>query len=556
MTELSPRTALAALLATLLVCGLWPYHEMLGWLPWGADASKWVGQGSLDNPGWASWVWGSKHFVGYRPVTALSFVLNQATTGYSALGYRATDLLLHLLTAALLLGVHRALTGDRTALGLLTVVLLCGHPATEEVVPYAARRSYLLATVGGLSALLLWTHALTAVTSRARWALACASALCLGLGLLSNEVAYVFVPLLPLVWLLWGPPAQRRGLWLHLPALVVLGGALVARYVVLGRLGGYHHRYFATLVKGVPMWREMSAWEPWAILQACWTYLLAPNGVSGQLPLLQGALGTAALGLFTGWLLWVALRPGEGRRVRLLLLVWLLGALALVVLSQTWFWRQAHSLLLPMSMLAALGTRDGLQALQQRRREAISLLVGSALVLSCLWSGPLWTGMDLRPHTQTILGTPLVQRVRALLVQIPRGVPTTVWLVVPLRANGSHMLRMWSDLLGKRKGVHFRLLAHLRPHAHTPEARLDILRDTARPRLVLGQGLMFVGSKALPAREPGGALEVDRLWREGEEGWVFALDADDSWAVRLEGVEGAEGMPEEEGEDTGVEEGL
>jgi hypothetical protein len=551
MTELSPRTALAALVATLLVCGVWPYHEMLTWLPWGADASRWVGQGSLDNPDWASWVWGSKHFVGYRPITALSFVLNHATTGYSALGYRATDLGLHLLTAGLLLGVHRRLTGDHTAFGLLTVALLCGHPATEEVVPYAARRSYLLATAGGLGGLLLWMSALSAALPWQRWALACTSALCLGLGLLSNEVAYVFVPLLPLVWWLWRSPPRRGLLWLHLPMLVVLGVALLGRYMVLGTLGGYHHRYFAVIVGGVPMWREMTSWQPWTILEACWRYLLAPGGVSGQLPLLQGALGAALMGLFTGWLLWVALRPGEGRRIRLLLLVWLLGALALVVLSQTWFWRQAHSLLLPMSMLAALGVRDGTAALLQRRGEAVSLLVGALLVSSCLWTGPLWTGMDLRPHSQTLQGTPLVQRVRALLVQIPRGVPTTVWLVVPLRANGSHMLRMWSDLLGKRKGVRFRLLAHLRPHAHLSEARLSLPRESGRPHLALEQGLMSVSSKALPPREASGELEVDRLWREEEETWLFALDADDAWAVRLQAGEG--GMEElPEGEDTGV----
>jgi hypothetical protein len=298
----------------------------------------------------------------------------------------------------------------------------------------------------------------------------------------------------------------------------------------------------------------MSSWQPGPILEACWRYLLAPNGVSGQLPLLQGSLGLALLGLFTGWLLWVALRPGEGRPVRLLLLTWVLGALLLVVLSQTWFWRQAHSLLLPMSMLVALGVKDGVAALLQGRREAASLVAGILLVLSCLWTGPLWTGMDLRPHTQTIQGTPLVQRVRTLLVQIPRGVPTTVWLVAPLRANGSHMLRMWSDLLGKRKGIRFRLLAHLRPHASPSDARFEILRDTERPRLSLGQGLMFVSAKTLPPREPGGELEMDRLWREGEEGWVFAMDADDAWAVRLVAPpEGTE--PMEVVEDTGLPEG-
>lgn len=557
MTALPPRIALLALLATLLACGAWPYHEMLSWLPWGADASKWVGQGSLDDPRWMRWVWDSKHFVGYRPITALSFVLNHALTGYSALGYRLTDLALHLATGGLLFAAWRALTGDRSALGLLPVVLLCAHPATEEVVPFPARRSYLLAMTFGLSALLLWIKALCGdgpSRLRGRLGLACLSALSLLLAVLSNEVAYVFAPLLPL-WALLQRAPLKPALLAHLPVVAAVGAAIAARYAVLGTLGGYQRRLFAVVTNGIPAWRELPDWRPGAILEACWQYLLLPHGVSGQVPLLQGRPGLVAASVGTAWLLGVALVPwerdGGRRRTRLWLLAWLLGSLAIVVLSQTWFWRQAHALLFPYALLVGLGLTDALRALWTRRKTPralplplASLAVGGLLALAAIWNGPLWTGLDPRPHANAIAGTPLVHRIERLMRSMPEDRPATIWLVAPMRSNGAHILRLWCTQLARDRRHTFRLLGHLRPAGTTLDASLELSRSE-HPTLTLGRGMMFASTKAVLPLKKGKTLEVDRLWRSRGDTWLFALDVDDAWAIRVPRPEDpAEVLPE------------
>ena len=543
MRDLSPRLAIACLLVLLLLCAIWPYHEMLRWLPWGLDASKWVGNGDPRAPDWERWVFASKHFVGYRPVTALSFTINQWIAGDSAFGYRITDLALHIANVTLLFYVYRSLTGDKSVFGLLAALWVCAHPASEEIVPYPSRRSYLLAMTGGLGALLLWLQTID-TPERAFWRRAFAVAGLLLIGLLSNEVAYVFVPLLPLAALLLrGEPRLMRGL---LPSLAVTLGAVAARWFVLGQLGGYQKRYFAVVVGSVPQWRELDHFAPVAITRAAIRYLLLPHGPSGQAALLKGS-AAVAVEFFVGlWITWVVLSPfvaarGEPRetsregRARALLLVWLFGSLGIVILSQTWFWRQAHAMAFPFAMLVALGLKEAFAALASRRwLSALPLPLGVVLLSASLLNSPVYNGIDPRPHLNAIVGTPLVYRIRAMMRPIPRGGQTTVWLVAPLRVNGAHILRLWGNKLGRRKGITFRLLAHSRIASLAADASLTLDRGAldGRPKLTLDKGLAFVAGP-LGRAIGAGPLEIDRLWREQGDSWLFAIDANDAWASRI-----------------------
>lgn len=536
MFQLSPRVAVAVLVATLLVAGVWPYHEILGWLPWGADASKWVGNGSFDNPNWWRWSTASKHFVGYRPVTALSFVANAATTGYAAFGYRATDLGLHLASGALLFVLYRRLTGDRSVFSVVPVLVLFAHPATEEVVPHVARRSYLLALTFGLGALLTWLSALDAGSRR--WGWACATAALLGLAVLSNEVAYVLAPLLPLIAVLRPPTEWRSSLPKLVPTLAVVGLAIFARYRVLGTFGGYQRRIFAFVHDGVPMWRELLTWQPRQIAVACWTYTIDPTGVAGKPPLVSGAVATALVVGVTAWLLWIGVgRPllrfrEPQERVPLVLAAWMVGALAIVVLSQTWFWRQAHGLLPPLGMAIALGLRQATDDLRARRLGGLSLAFGLVALLATSWNGPLWTGLDRRPHVNTIQGTPIVGRIHHLMSRVEG--PATIYLVAPMRSSAAHIVRLWGDRYGRSERIEFRLLGHLRPNAIPANAAFDLNRDDTPPQLVLRNGLMFAKTGAIQALKPNRGLPIDRLWRSsGRQAWLFALDADEGWAIRI-----------------------
>ncbi|MEQ1505886.1 MAG: hypothetical protein ABMB14_26865 [Myxococcota bacterium] len=539
---LSPRVAWLALAAVLLVAGVWPFHEMLAWLPWGADATKWIARGSLDDPNWWRWATASKHFVGYRPITALSFVANHATTGYAGWGYRGTDLGLHLATGAATFAAYRALTGDRSVFGLVPVLVLFGHPAAEEVVPYSARRSYLLALALGLSAVVVWVHTLDAV-GRKRVAGAIGAAVLVGAAVLSNEVAYAIVPVLALIAALAAPSGGPTPRWdrsaamalaaMFAPIAVVTAAAIAARRVVLGTYGGYAKRFFAFVHDHTPMWRELDRWEPRRIAEACWRYTLDPVGVSGADPLYGH---DAVLIVLTIWLGWVALgtpiarRADPTTRIRWVLAAWVLGSGAIVVLSQTWFWRQSYPVLVPLGMVVGLGLRDVADGLRQNRWIHLpGLAAGAGLLLGMGWNGPLWTGMDREAHQAAITGTPVVHQVERLLGGI-QG-PATVYLVAPARPTGIHIVRLWGDRYGATRKITFRVLGHLRPAGVVDDAVLTLSRDGGRPRLTLDRGLVFATTATVAGK--GRTLEVDRLWRANAPSWLAAIDADDAWAIRI-----------------------
>ena len=71
--DLHPAVRVLALLAVVVVCGFLPYAELLGHLPWGADGTKWITQASFDNRYWQDYVFRTRHFIGYRPMTCLLY---------------------------------------------------------------------------------------------------------------------------------------------------------------------------------------------------------------------------------------------------------------------------------------------------------------------------------------------------------------------------------------------------------------------------------------------------------------------------------------------------
>src|SRR5262249_22758313 len=143
------------------------------------------------------------------------------------------------------------------------------------------------------------------------------------------------------------------------PSAFVLASAVLARYLALGTLGGYQRRLFAFVNNHVLMWHENKSWEPDSILAAAWSHSVNPISVTGAPQLFSGRGETAFGILIACWIGWIGvvrplLRRHEPRsRVSLGLAAWVAGSLAIVVLSQTWFWRQAYSVVLPLGMLVA-----------------------------------------------------------------------------------------------------------------------------------------------------------------------------------------------------------
>ena len=79
-----------------------------------------------------------------RPLTELSFWLNDAVFGRSPVSWHVVDLLLHLAVVALVFDALRKLIGDRA--GLIAAAIFAVHPMMTEPVAYVFARATLLAT--------------------------------------------------------------------------------------------------------------------------------------------------------------------------------------------------------------------------------------------------------------------------------------------------------------------------------------------------------------------------------------------------------------------------
>jgi tetratricopeptide (TPR) repeat protein len=162
---------------------------------------------------------------GYRPLVTLSFALDYAWSGADGRGYRAVNLVIHLATAVLTIGLCRAL-GLSASAAWLAGVAMVAHPVHVQIVDYISSRS------SGLSAALVvgaawaylsfrrggaWRHYVLALTLGAS-------------ALLAKESAAVLPALLAVIeWV--GP--WRTGLtltrrrWRYLLPFFVLSGVFL-----------------------------------------------------------------------------------------------------------------------------------------------------------------------------------------------------------------------------------------------------------------------------------------------------------------------------------------
>jgi hypothetical protein len=89
-----------------------------------------------------------------RPLTELTFWLNDALFGRSPISWHVVDLALHLAAVALVWDVLRKLIGDRA--GLIAAAIFAVHPLMTEPVAYVFARATLLATLFSLLAMRNW----------------------------------------------------------------------------------------------------------------------------------------------------------------------------------------------------------------------------------------------------------------------------------------------------------------------------------------------------------------------------------------------------------------
>lgn len=193
----------------------------------------------------------------YRPVTSLSYGLDEFLWGLDPFGFHLTDLLLHSLNAGLLFGFVRRLwlsTGgedDRPLLvATLAALLFALHPVNVEDVPAIARRAELLVTAFLLAA--GWC-VLVAERSGSAWARA-GALISVGLCMLSKETGFVAPAFVGVILLCVSEPqpfgTRLFRVGVRLTPFVLLAALLfLARYQVLSTIGGYTDRSLADLLQ-------------------------------------------------------------------------------------------------------------------------------------------------------------------------------------------------------------------------------------------------------------------------------------------------------------------
>jgi hypothetical protein len=424
----------AAGAAVVSIASVWPYLFALPLWPTSRDGTLWILRGMPTNPDWAGWVFASRHFVGFRPVTALSYTLNHAIGGFAAPAYRLVDLALHAMCAFLVYLLYRSIAPRLAAWGgLIAAGLFAVHPVVEEVVPHLARRSYSLATGFGLAALVVLCSPKTPARP---WARAGAGSGLLLLALASNEVAVVTVAMVPiLVW-----HVSRH--WTSRRSLAVVGGlptmlgvlALVARAAFIGGVGGYASEVERTA-------------RVFPIVAATWETLTTSSMVfEGStrwgvtwLTAVLGGVWLVVCGV-VGLVRWRD--PDE--RVPGLLLLWLVGYAVVFAPLGVWFPRQVYIVVAPFALLAGVvicqAMEAGLWSFRGARGAFVDMLCLSVLLASPVLRGAnpsrvaAWRATDamLRDGYAKIGG--LTPKPRSVALAVPYFVRPEV---VALRARGA-----------------------------------------------------------------------------------------------------------------------
>jgi hypothetical protein len=224
----------------------------------------------------------------YRPVASLSYAADYALWGLNPIGYHLTNLLLHVVAAALVAVCTVHIT-RRRAVGTLAGVLFAVHPVTAEVVPVTARRQDTLLTIFVLLSLVLFIRWYRETTTIERFPWRVASHRPLGGALVAYALALgaketaVVVPVLVTVWVLLHRESDRPRRVIRTlvgtvgPFATVTLTYLAVRIAVLGGFGGY----------GVPTDVAFPDRLLFGVKYLLW--LLYPQNALAELPMLRAA---------------------------------------------------------------------------------------------------------------------------------------------------------------------------------------------------------------------------------------------------------------------------
>ena len=208
---------------------------------------------------WSGGVWGQP-LRELRPFAALSFMGDAKLFGGAALGYRLTNLALHLIATALVMRLAWRYAAGAVSATLIAGLIFALHPAHAEAVAWVTGRVDLIATA---AALLFWFGAEIFCEHGCRRHLF-ATLGAFFLGIFSKELC-MFAPLLLLLhWLLLDLRAPRT-VWFR--RAQILGGAIAifALYAIARRAAFGHDNIGYNLWTDEPAWRRQAAHWGWLV---------------------------------------------------------------------------------------------------------------------------------------------------------------------------------------------------------------------------------------------------------------------------------------------------
>ena len=310
------------LLLVVALCGIAAYANSF----WGVFVFDDVHE-ILENPAvhtlWPPWkpMFGG-HNVAARPLPYLSFAIDHAIWSDTPTGYHLTNLVLHLLAAALLFDlVVRTLTSPRLSdrwrelslpVATATAAIWVVHPLTTQAVTYIYQRMEVMAAVGMLASLCAavrgWSAAdVGARADRPRRQWEVVSVLAAVAAMLSKETAVV-LPLLvaAYAWVCAPCPAQvfgtRRRFWL---AVVATWGVLAASLLVergaYGELREIQHaplEYLATQAGVILHYVSLACWPTGQTFDYGWPLVNGLAEASPSVALVGAAVVGAAWGVW------------------------------------------------------------------------------------------------------------------------------------------------------------------------------------------------------------------------------------------------------------------
>ncbi len=213
-------------------------------------AYRWTDWPRLFTHEWSEGLWGMQ-LKELRPFAALTFMFDAKLFGGSALGFRLTNLLLHLGCVFAVVQLAWRYARGSIAAALTAGLLFALHPAHAEAVAWITGRVDVLAT---FCALAFWYAAETWSECGGLARVGAAGAF-LFVGVFSKELCLFAPPLLLLRWVLADPRAGRAA-WLRRGALL-LGVIVIAIIYTLCRRAAFGHDA-ATPVAG---WHDDGAWQ-------------------------------------------------------------------------------------------------------------------------------------------------------------------------------------------------------------------------------------------------------------------------------------------------------